>query len=149
MGFELRAGAGAVWKPAGSRHRCQGVLYAFREWSVGVKNCLGAGDGLEVGLDFKVESKVTVVCGVSGIGFEVETATGGFVRAGALENHSGLAEVAGYFDDAIDLVAAGESAAVKENVARGGFVELETHGLEHHFHNEVVLHGRVFDAFGE
>src|SRR6267378_651844 len=84
---------------------------------VSVDRSSGVGDGFEAGFQFKVERERPVVRGVRGIGFEVKTAASGFLGTNALDYCPGLSELAGEFENAVDLVAAGEGAAVEQDLA--------------------------------
>src|SRR5271157_87868 len=104
-------------------------------------------DGLEPRLHFQVEREGSVVRGMQRIGFEVETAASGFIGTGALDDRPGLSEFAGELENAVDLVAAGEGAAVEKDFASRSGLQQEACSLEHDLHYEVVLLDGVFDIF--
>ena len=107
----------------------------------------GISDRFEAGFHFEVERERSVVRGVRGIGFEVETAASGFLGTGALDDRPGLSEFAGELENAVDLVAAGEGAAVEKDFASRSILQQEAGGFEHDLHHEVVLLDGVFDIF--
>ena len=107
----------------------------------------GIRDRFEAGFHFEVERERPVVRGMRGVGFEIETAAGGFIGTGALDDRPGLSEFAGELENPVDLIAAGEGAAVEEDFAGRSILQQEAGGVEHHLHHEVVLLDGVFDIF--
>ena len=103
-----------------SRSYCgERLLDALRKRLVGRDSRLGISDRFEVGLNFEVEREGSIVRGMRGVGFQVETPASGFIGTGALDDRPGLSEFAGEFENAVDLVASRESAAVEEDLASG------------------------------
>src|ERR1700675_279449 len=90
----------------------QRLLNALLERLVRRDCGFGISDRFEAGLHFEVERESPVVRGVRGVWFEVETTASGFLGTGALDNRRGLSEFVGEFENAVDLVAAGEGAAI-------------------------------------
>src|SRR5208282_1293658 len=128
-------------------HGGQSLLNALFEQLVCVDLCLGISDGFEAASHLEVERESSVVRRVRGVGLEVETPASGFIGTGTLDDCPGLSEFAGEFQNAVDLIATRESAAVKKDFASGNSLQQEAGSFEHHLHHEVVLLYGVFNIF--
>ena len=136
---------------------------SIREWKVrlaqAVKRLLDAeierlisiderfcvGDGFEAGLYLEVEREGSIVRRMRSVGLKIETAASGFIGTDALDDRPRLSQFAGELENAINLVAAGESTTVEENFASGSFFQYEAGSFEHDLRYEVVLLDGVFD----
>ena len=139
------------FEPQSSRSRfgasqCgESLLDALLKRLVGGDRRFGICNRFEAGFHFEIERERPVVRGMRGVGFEVETPAGGFIGTGALDDRPGLSVFAGELENPVDLIAAGEGAAVEEDFAGGSILQQETGGVEHDLHHEVVLLDGVFD----
>src|ERR1700678_390873 len=118
---------------------------AESETLVGVDDRLCVEDRFEAGFHLEIESEGSILRRMRRVGLEIETTARGCIGADTLNDPPGLSKFACELENAVNLVAAGESTAVEENVASGSFFEQEAGGFEHDLHYKIVLLDGIFD----
>src|SRR5271154_542541 len=105
-------------KGSNSTDGCQCLLDTDFQWFASVDHGLGQSDGFEAGFHFQVELEVSISGGMrTQGGLILQTLSGDFFRADALEDAPTLVQGNGSVHDVVDLIASGEWTAIqKEHV---------------------------------
>ncbi len=80
-----------------------------------------------------------------GVEFPVQSSFRRFVGAAAFEDRPWLVKLGCEFQNAVDLVAAREGSSIKEDCLSWIALQQVASGVEHDFHDKVILLDGVFD----